>query len=255
MPEERKFMCKKQPTDIRDRFFAPKVTARCLLPPKVDLREEMSPALDQGEIGSCTANAASNCLRHLLKKQNLPEFQPSRLFIYYNSRVLIEGVDPCEDSGATLRDVCKALSKYHACCEEVWQYLIYKYAEKPCDEAYENADLHQQLLYHAIRQDLQVIKLILNEHLPIMVGIQIFDSIYTEEVSNSGTLQMPNFDKDKLLGGHAVIIVGYDDETRRFTIMNSWGSTWGDNGYFTIPYEYILNPNLASDFWVLKYFA
>jgi C1A family cysteine protease len=58
--------------------------------------------------------------------------------------------------------------------------------------------------------------------------------------------------KEKLLGGHAVIAVGYNDTTQRFIVRNSWGSKWGNKGYFTMPYAYLTDSNLADDFWTIR---
>ena len=248
----RKYNLKFSAPDSRD-FKHVSFLKASILPKKFDLSAEMPPVLDQGSLGSCTSQSCSNILRHLLKKEDLPEFQPSRLYIYWNTRVAIEGVAPTEDSGCCIRDVCKALTEYHACDESFWPYDITKYAVHPPIEAYKNANVHTGISYYAIEQNLLSIKKALYEKFPIMFGIQIYESLETEEVMKTGIIPMPNTVKEQLYGGHCVTLTGYNDETHMFTLQNSWGNV-GNHGFFNIPYDYVLNPHLASDFWVLNYF-
>ena len=247
----RKYMLKKQTPDHRDFMFSvPPV--QC--PPVVDMRPEMPVVLDQGSLGSCTANASTNCLRHLLLKEHVADFLPSRLFIYYNSRVKIEGGDPSDDSGAQLRDVAKAIARYHVCKDEVWPYDISKFSEEPPASTYDDAKMHKQLAYHAVPQNLAAMKATLAAHFPIVIGIQVFDSFEGPEVAASGIVPMPNVNTEQCLGGHAVLAVGYDDNKKKFLVMNSWGDQWGEKGFFEIDYDYVLNPELACDFWVFTMF-
>jgi hypothetical protein len=193
-------------------------------------------------------------MRHLLKKESKPEFQPSRLYLYWNTRVNIEKSPPGEDTGVCIRDICKSLSKYHACDEKIWPYIIEKFSEAPPLEAYKNANTHGKITYASVPQNLQKLKQVLANKLPIIIGIQVFESFESEEVAKSGVVPMPG-SKEKCLGGHAVLMVGYDDSKKSFIVMNSWGSDWGQKGFFELPYDYVSSPDLASDFWVLSYFA
>jgi len=254
LPVQRKYKLKKQESDERDFMFAVPRALRTSLPKSVDLRPEMPDVLDQGSIGSCTANATANSLRHLLKKEGLDDFLPSRLFIYYNSRVRIEGEDASEDSGATLRDVCKAVATFHACKDEVWPYDISKFSEEPSAQAYQDANLHATLQYHAVPLYLPAIKSALSQRYPIVIGIQIFESFESQQVADTGVVPMPNVQTEQCLGGHAVLLVGYNDETRKFIVCNSWSANWGQKGFFEIDYDYVLNPELACDFWVFTMF-
>lgn len=214
-----------------------------------DMRNEMPPVLDQKEIGSCSANAMSNILRHLLK---FP-FQPSRLFMYFNTRVKVEGSSPSDDSGCCLRDVCKAVQRFHVCDELVWPYDVSQFAICPPPKAYVDAEKHRVLRYAIVPQDLDAIRRTLAGHLPILMGIQLYESFMSDNTTQTGQVTVPHAGEE-CLGGHAVILCGYDDARSVFLIQNSWGPDVGMDGYFELPYKYVLDPNLTSDLWVVKEF-
>ena len=215
----------------------------------------MPAPLDQGALGSCASNAASNSLRRLLHKAGLREWQPSRLYMYYNTRVNIEGAPAGQDTGVCIRDICKAVTKYHACEETVWPYDIAKFSVPPPLKAYQNANLHAGLVYQSVAGSLDVLRATLAAGNPIIAGIRIFDSFLTASVANTGVVPMPDPLKEACAGGHAVLICGYDDSKRTFLALNSWGSRWGMGGYFTLPYSYLIDPNLAWDMWVFTFFS
>ena len=86
---------------------------------------------------------------------------------------------------------------------------------------------------------------------PFVFGFAVYESFESKEVAQSGVVPMPK-PGERVLGGHAVMAVGYDDEQRNFIVRNSWGSGWGQDGYFLMPYHYLHDPNLASDFWTVR---
>ncbi len=243
---------RKSPQDDRDLIY--EVTGKDILPISFSLRDEMPPVLNQMTLGACALHATSNILRHLLKLEKLPEFQPSRLYLYYNTRVLISHDSATEDTGCILRDVCKAVKRYHACDEQFWPYDIPKFSKAPSLAAYKNANLHNQVKYARVPQILDTIKQILFNKTPILIGVAVFDSFESEQSIKTGDIPMPDLKKEKMLGGHAIVLCGYDDNTQRFLIQNSWGTDVGKQGYFTLPYNYVLDPNLAGDFWVFTLF-
>jgi C1A family cysteine protease len=202
----------------------------------------MPPVYDQKTIGSCTANAV------VAQSQFLDGEFLSRLFLYYETRRL-EGT-VADDSGCVIRDVYKVLAKAGACLEKHWPYLPAKYATRPTASAYLEAKRHQALAYHSVLQDSHAIREALASGLPVAFGFTVFSGFESEEVRKTGIANLPT-SKEKELGGHAVVLVGYDDAAQRFLVRNSWGEKWGQNGYFTMPYEYVLRPDLSSDFWVL----
>ena len=234
--------------DFRDLCYTPEVAAFAALPASVDLRPQCPPVYDQGKLGSCTANAISCAIEFDQMKQQETVFNPSRLFIYYNERDIEGDID--QDNGAQIRDGIKACASLGACDEQIWPYDISKFADKPSDAAYSAAAAHTITKYLSIAQDPNHIKAALAEGTPVVFGFTVYDSFEGEDVARTGELNMP-VSGEATVGGHAVIIVGYDDATQRYTVRNSWSDQWGQKGYFTMPYEYVHNPSLASDFWAI----
>jgi C1A family cysteine protease len=261
MTHQRKYKLRASPPDARDIVHPVGAVAHMgstqVLPAKVDMRSGgigMPPVLDQGQLGSCASNAASNALRRLLRQEKLREWQPSRLYLYWNTRVGVELGAPGDDSGVCIRDVCKAISKYHACDEMLWPYAIEKFAVSPPLAAYKNAALHKGVAYQYVPVSVPAVRAVLAAGHPIIAGIQLFESFESQAVAASGVVPLPGAG-EKALGGHAVLICGYDDVAGTFLVLNSWGVGWGQHGYFTIPYAYIADPNLTSDMWTLTFFA
>jgi len=252
------FNYKKQPDDDRDLYFhieSPQFNS-ISLPYKYDLRDDnkLPPILTQGDLGSCTANASSNALRYCLIKENENVFQPSRLYIYYFSR-LIEGTED-EDSGCCIRSVMKALKNYGACPEDIYPYDISKFKKRPSSKYISLGKQHiKQLKYLSINQDLDEIKNAIFQNFPIMCGIYCFETCKYPENLQIGNIPNPDTENEKNLGGHCVLLISYDDDLQLFTLMNSWGTSVGQHGYFTISYEYILSTDLAMDFWIIQYFV
>ena len=221
-------------------------------PKLVDLRN-LCPSVvyDQGDLGSCTANALAAAMEFERLKQKLPDFIPSRLFIYYQERILEGTVD--SDEGAMLRDGMKALAKWGVPPEEPdWPYDISKFKDKPSDIAYQDALQNKALQYLRVNQSLNAMKDCLASGYPFVYGFSVYESFMSDSAALTGIITMPNFNRESNLGGHAVMAVGYDDSKNCFISRNSWGDTWGDKGYFYIPYKYLTNSNLAADFWTVR---
>lgn len=236
--------------DARDHLFAASPATVAALPPKVDLRDQCPKKVyDQGRIGSCTANAIAGAFEFDLLKQGLTDFMPSRLFIYYNERV-IEGT-VSSDSGAQIRDGVKSVNQQGAPPETDWSYDISKFAEKPPQNAYADATKHEAILYQRLTQTLGQLKGCLASGFPFVFGFVVYESFESQEVASSGQAPMPQAG-EKQLGGHAVLAVGYDESEQRFIVRNSWGPNWGMSGYFTLPYPYVLQGTLSSDFWTIR---
>lgn len=236
--------------DFRDKLYANIAAAPKVLPKKVDLRADCSRIEDQGQLGSCTANALVGNLEFLQRKQGHRVTNLSRLFIYYNEREMEGSVS--EDAGAAIRDGVKSLVKLGVCTEPSWPYKIEKFAQKPPAKCYVNAGDHQATSYHRI-VGLNQMRKCLAEGYPFVFGFSVYTSFESEEVAKTGKVEMPQLD-EKNLGGHAVCAVGYDDSTKRFLVRNSWGKSWGNKGYFTMPYDYLANDDLSDDFWTLRAF-
>jgi C1A family cysteine protease len=218
------------------------------LPAQVDLRPHCPPVYDQAQLGSCTANAIAGAFQFDRRKQNLPDFVPSRLFIYYNERAM-EGSVPT-DAGAFIRDGIKSVGKQGVCKETQWPYNISKFAAKPPKSCYTNAMKYKAITYFRLNNaNLDELKSCLAAGYPFVFGFVVYNSFFQGD-TNHGLVPMPG--NEPTIGGHAVLAVGYNDTTQRFTIRNSWGPTKGDQGYYYMPYQYLTTTSLSDDFWTVR---
>lgn len=246
----RRFGWKPDIPDIRDRsakVTAPmKVTA---LPKTVDLhaRTAMPPIYDQGDLGSCTANAIAAAFEYELRKQKLADFMPSRLAIYYGERVIEGSVD--SDAGAEIRDGMKVIAKQGAGPESLWPYNVARFRQQPSAEYFAAAKSHLCISYERVDQTELGLKRALAAGYPVVFGFTVYESFESDAVANTGRVPMPRKDEE-VLGGHAVVMTGYTGT--RVRVRNSWGVAWASSGYCTMPLDYVLNPDLASDFWICK---
>jgi len=249
--------------DHRDQLFSVPFTVLSALPRSVDLRSKCPPVYDQGRIGSCTANAIAGAIQFDRKKsRESPDFVPSRLFIYYNERVIENTV--ADDSGAQIRDGIKTVNKLGVCPESEWPYddtpaptdggpfpAGSKPVTKPSATAYNDAKNYTVVSYQRLVQNLGQLKGCLAQGFPFVFGITVFDSIYDAAGNPKTIFPLPST-SDTPIGGHAIMAVGYDDAKLMFTFRNSWGAAVGDAGYFYIPYSYLTDSQLASDFWIIR---
>jgi C1A family cysteine protease len=236
--------------DARDHLYAAPTPVLAKLPAKVDLRKKCPPVYDQGQLGSCTGNAIGGAIQFERMRQKLkPNYAPSRLFIYYNERVMEHTV--ATDSGAQIRDGIKTVVKQGACPESDWPYDIQKFADKPPAKAYADAAKHKVSSYSRLLSTANQLKGCLASGYPFVFGFTVYASFESPQVAKTGVVPMPS-SSEQVLGGHAVMAVGYDDASQRFIVRNSWGKGWGQAGYFTMPYAYVTDTNLADDFWTIR---
>lgn len=217
------------------------------LPPLVDLRAGDSPIRNQGQLGSCTAFTGEGAFHFEVKKQGLTDFLGSPLFLYYQERVDQGTVN--QDSGASIREISKALSNYGIAPESDWPYDINRFTQHPTAQAYADALNHKVTQYLSVAQQLDQMRSCLASGYPIMFGFTVYQNFETGMTPSTGIVQMP---QGSVLGGHANLLVGYDDSRQVFISRNSWGTGFGDHGYVYFPYAYLLNSGLASDFWTLR---
>jgi len=235
--------------DHRDHVYAAPVKITGALPAKVDLRSQCPPVYDQGQLGSCTANAIAAAIEFDRLKQRLNVFTPSRLFIYYNERAMEHTID--SDSGAQIRDGIKSVGKRGDCPEAEWPYAIAKFKTRPPKNCYADALKYKAVLYQRVPQTLSQLKGCLASGFPFVFGFTVYESFESAHVAKTGHASLPK-KKEPAIGGHAVMAVGYDNAKKRFIVRNSWGAGWGMKGYFTLPYAYVTDNNLADDFWTIR---
>ena len=251
---DRKFGWKRDPEDRRDWKFKHVLKEIAIeLPTKVDLRSNLSPVEDQENIGSCVANAVVGSMEYLELKKTQKRFlcfkqyrDLSRLFVYYNAR----RNDGCieEDCGTTIRSAIKMLAEYGVCDERVWPYDTRKWAERPPDKAYDLAEKREVRDYYRASEPHEIMQA-LALGFPVPFGAMIFEGF--QRTDRSGDVELPDTG-EQCLGGHAMLIVGYNKNERHFIVRNSWGTRWGHNGYCYFPFDYIECPTLAADFWVIR---
>jgi len=254
--------------DRRDIPFTAVFRVPVKLPAKIDLRGKCSPVEQQGELGSCTAQALVGALE-FLELQSLPppsdkssatsgsacggkienSFRDlSRLFVYYNERAAMGTV--AEDSGAMLRTGIKVLKNLGVCRETTWPYKISRFTEKPPDNCFSEAENHQVTAYQRLHT-LSEMKACLAMGLPFVFGFAVYEHVMSEQVRKSGTIRLPRRN-ERMIGGHAVMAVGYDDAKKTLLFRNSWGAAWGKSGYGSLPYDYPESRELSDDFWCIQ---
>lgn len=243
-----KFNLKKDDTDVRD--FRLRSLSSSQRPTIVDLRPNMPIIYDQGILNSCTAQAVASVHHYTQLRQNRIAFSPSRLFLWWNTRAVYDETDLNE--GATLRDTIKSLAHQGICPESMWPYNPSSFRRRPEQNCYTTAMLYQADMYARVRQTQQELETVLSQRMPIVFGMLIFQSFESTLVARTGNVPVPNVRREALLGGHAMVIVGYNSTTRQFIVRNSWGTQWGQRGHCFIPYSLILNPNLVFDLWVVS---
>ncbi len=236
--------------DHRDFIYAAPSPVLAKLPSSTDLRPACPPVYDQGALGSCTANAIAAALEFDQMKQGASDiFVPSRLFIYYNERVMEGHVS--EDSGAMIRDGIASVARVGAPRESTWPYVVARFRAKPPAQAFTEAATHQAILYERLRPRADQLRGCLASGFPFVFGFTVYESFESAVVARTGRVPLPTA-MESPIGGHAVLAVGYDDARAWFIVRNSWGPSWGMKGYFTMPYDYVLDPNLCDDFWTIR---
>ncbi len=236
------------------------------VPEKVDLRSLCSPVEDQENIGSCTANAGVGLIEYFENKAYNKFLDASRLFLYKVTRNYLQMQG---DTGAYLRSTMAAMALFGAPPEKYWPYDTARFDEEPPGFCYSFAQRFKSIKYFRLDSRglspeivLDQIRNFLYKGFPAMFGFTVFDSI--DQSDDDGKIPFPNPETDSVVGGHAVVAVGYDNKkviknerqgkpesTGAFLIRNSWGKDWGENGYGWLPYDYVLKWDLASDWWTI----
>jgi C1A family cysteine protease len=218
---------------------------------EVDPRADLPPIFDQGNLGSCTANAVAAAVEYDAKLNGSDPGALSRLWIYYYERKL-EGSPADQDTGAYGRDGFKVCMKIGVPLEKDWPYDISKFSAEPPASLAAEAKAHRISNYRVVPRNLDSMKAVLSNRQTIAFGFTVYSSFESQEVAQTGKVPMPNR-SEQVLGGHEVLIVGYlKDEPNYALTRNSWGTGWGLSGYFLMPWAYILDHNLSSDFRTIR---
>jgi C1A family cysteine protease len=230
--------------------YRPNASVMRRLPAVVDLRRHCPPVYDQLHLNSCSANAIAAALRYDELKEGRPDVpSPSRLFIYYNERVLAGVVTT--DSPVSLRDGYRTIAKVGTCPEALWPYQVRRFRRQPTPPCYRAAHGCRAIAYYRIRRAVSQMRACLADGYPFVMALAIHQSAKGRDVRRTGVLPVPTRG-DRLLGGHAVLAVGYDHVRRLLLFRNSWGSGWGDHGYGYLPYAFVASSALTWDFWTMR---
>ena len=224
-------------------FLPPPHLLAAPLPAKVDLRQYDPPIADQLQMSECTGEALSGFAGNVLARIGR-YFSVSSLAIYYWERE-IEGTTQ-QDSGATIADGMSVLTNRGCPPSALWPDKPANLYLMPSTMILTQAAKHRLLDAESVPQDLISIKTALANWRPVVIGISVYESFESDSMAKTGIATMPTAN-EQLMGGHAVTLVGYDDTVARFLVRNSWGKDWGQNGYFWLPYDYILRPDLCDD--------
>ncbi|MGB3347002.1 MAG: C1 family peptidase [Candidatus Humimicrobiia bacterium] len=238
-------------------------TSKTEIPTSIDLRRWCPPIENQGSIGSCTANAGVGLVEYYERRAFDRHIDASRLFLYKTTRNLLGWTG---DRGAFIRTTMAAMVLFGIPPERYWPYVKEDFDKEPSSFCYSFAQNYQAIQYFRLDSSftskkslLKLIKTLLAFGLPSMFGFTVFNSI--RQARKDGKITFPCLG-EKILGGHAVMAVGYDDDIKiknttcgvekkgALLIRNSWGTSWGERGYGWLPYEYVLT-GLARDWWTL----
>ena len=246
---KRTYNYKFQPKDERDYIYK---KSNIDIPMKYNITENMnssiikSPILDQGQLGSCVAHAAAS-LFYILShgKINL-----SRLQLYFCCRG-IDGSKFDEDTGTYVRTALKSVALYGLTNECFWKYDTNNFSKLPPRKSFRPVYTIKNYTYTSVPQNLESLKNCLSAGNPIIFGSLLYSS--SNNTNSTGVIPIPDIKNETLLGGHCMLLIGFDDSLKQFKIQNSWGPNWGDSGYGYLDYNYILNKDLTSDLWTVHF--
>lgn len=240
MRNKKRYGCRPDTKDVRDLKFRDSQHFKLMkLPNSVDLTSKLPPCWDQGELGSCTGHGSVGAMVFIH-----PDKMFSRLDAYFNARVIEGDID--QDNGAQIRDVVMGLVKTGVCDESVWPYDISTFATPPALDTAVMTKVSQYLRC----DNLDEVRNSLAQGFPVIIGFTVFSNFESAEMVKHGILHTPGW-FDKNLGGHCVLVTGYDDTAQQVTIRNSWGTEWGPfQGNFRMGYDYF--HHLVSDMWTIR---
>jgi C1A family cysteine protease len=230
----------------------------------IDLRPLCPPVLDQGNLATDSASALCSALEMIEIKAGRPNVRLSRLFLYYNQRIIERnasissppsgdlrgGAQADLDNGAKIESGIKSLTEQGYCTEESWPYNTSKFAVRPSDACYMEALIHRIASSQKL-DNLDQMRASLANGFPFVFSMTIYESFQSPSVEKTGIVTMPS-SGEQYFGSMAVLAVGYDDFKKTLIVRNSFGPAWGNMGYFTLPYDYASAKDMATDFWTLR---
>ncbi len=240
--------CKPSPRDDRNYQYAT-IMKTLTLPNKVDLIPQCTPIKDQDGIGACVAFACNGAKEFVDKKDDGRYDIVSERFLYYLIRDMMGTTDV--DSGGFISYGMKCLNKAGVCLESEMKYdnAYYNFREMPTGRMLLSGLKRKISSYWLLSHSIGEMKTCLAEGYPFVAGVEVYDKFLSEEIAKTGDVPYPTWN-ETIKGGHAITIVGYNDYTERFMFRNSWGARWGNAGYGTIGYNYVMN--YGWDFWTIR---
>ena len=222
--------------------------------PVVDLRKYVRQVYAQGKMNSCGANVICSAYELELNKQaeeaGLPyyNFHCSRLFVYFNARRYEKNLKV--DDGASIRDTLRGMVVAGACKESLWPYNVQNVLTPPPMNCYHSAVGNRIKRYEYLNHDLNQFRACLKDGFPIAFGFKIYKSFLITK--NQGFMPVPSDEEIQNTSEpelHGVLAVGYNDNLKHIIVLNSWGESYGDKGYFYMPYKVITDSKLTFNFW------
>ncbi len=222
-------------------------------PDYVDWREFCEGVDDQSHHNSSSSNACVGLLQYYERRASGQIIEPSRMFVYKSARRLLNWSG---DSGASLRTTWKAIVRFGTATEQIWPFEAQRLDVEPDALAYFFNKQFDSIRYVRLdaadnsgKDTLRAVKAFLAAGFACVFGFPVYNSICQEP-----DIDFPSA-YDAVIGGQAVMAVGYDDNRRHrsakgaLLVKNSWGKDWGESGYGWLPYDYV-RQRLAADFWI-----
>ncbi len=236
------------PYDPRDHVLEVSEVAAKRSPPTYDLTRKFPPLPEQGRLGCCGPHSGTTALQYAeqQKGRGLGSERMSRLALYVQTRIQMGTINV--DSGVNLRTMLKVMADQGAPPEHLWPYEISKFRTVPPANVLAEGLNHQVLQYKRVEQTQTAIMAAISGGTPLILGVAVYQSFESLAAARTGNIPVPAAG-EQLLGGHAILAGGYDEEGVMFA--NWWGQNWGKNGYGKLPWAYILNPKLTYDLWAL----